>query len=420
MKKILILALAVMALTVACKKETPTGTVLVETLDAEALSPLSIVVKGKLSPELRGSSSVTNWGFYWGTDPSDLGVYNEGGELTNGEFSAKLSELPPNSKVWYKAYCRTITTKFYGDVKSLTVPSFEEVVDLGLSVKWRAWNLGASRPEEYGDYYAWGEIEPYYTSFNPLVWKRDKEEGYGWSSYSLSDGGSFMTKYYPCGSRGKIDFRTQLTTGRDGDDVASVLLGGNWRMPTVAELDELLENCTPRWDDLLSARGVRLYSNKPGFTDNFIFIPNGGFFVGRNFNDCGANEAGIWSSSIDPDDPFFAYYTGFATNYAERHKCLRYFGHNIRPVLPDAPTVAVTSISLSQTSLTMKPGQLVSLSATVYPSNAAEQKVFWTSSDSDIASIYQGDKILAGHLGKATITAGCGGVTATCEVEVTE
>ena len=71
-----------------------------------------------------------------------------------------------------------------------------EYVDLGLSVKWATCNVGAKKPEDYGDYFAWGVTEPYYSSQEPLVWKDGIGSGYAWSSYfDTSDGGNTFTKY---------------------------------------------------------------------------------------------------------------------------------------------------------------------------------------------------------------------------------
>ena len=112
-----------------------------------------------------------------------------------------------------------------------------EAVDLGLSVKWASFNLGASKPEEYGDHYAWGEIT--------------SKDNYSWTTYKWCTGAEDkLTKYCPKDKAGDWD-ATAKPDGPDGevkllpsDDVAHVKLGGKWRMPTDAEWKELLENCT--------------------------------------------------------------------------------------------------------------------------------------------------------------------------------
>ena len=72
------------------------------------------------------------------------------------------------------------------DEVTFTNESQHEYVDLGLSVKWATCNIGAEEPEDYGDYFAWGETEPYYYSLSPLVWKEGHEEGY-WGGNSYFD-----------------------------------------------------------------------------------------------------------------------------------------------------------------------------------------------------------------------------------------
>lgn len=421
MKKILLLALAAMALTVACKKETTTEVYKVDTLEAEGLSPLSIIIKGEMSPDLwRTSSKIQDLGFYWGNDPANLDSYIASENPAKGVFTATLTDLAPHSPIWYKAYCSVMNMDFYGEPKSFTTSSFDEVVDLGLSVKWRAWNLGASSPEEFGDYYAWGEVETYYTSLDPLTWKNDKPTGYSNESYSMCNGGyRSFTRYCTSSEYGDVDFRTMLETGPTGDDIASILLGGNWRMPTNREIDELIENCTLDYRPVGSTYGTRLYSTKPGFTDKWIFFPNSGFMTDLNYR---PGSSGIcWSSEVDTDNPARAFCMEIDTPYKGRNGYYRDFGYSIRPVLADAPPVAVTGVSIDQTSLKMKVGQKIRLNATVSPSNAADHTVIWTSSEPQFAKVDIHGNVSALAPGNASIYAGAGGVnTEKCEVEVTE
>ena len=100
-----------------------------------------------------------------------------------------------------------------------------EYVDLGLPsrIKWATCNVGATTPEEYGDYFAWGETEP--------------KDNYDWSTYKwCNESNATMTKYCTDSSYGTVDNKTVLELE---DDAAYVNWGGNWRMPTKAELDEL-------------------------------------------------------------------------------------------------------------------------------------------------------------------------------------
>lgn len=421
MKKILILALAAMAtITVACKKETTTEVYKVDTLEAEGLSPISIIVKGEMSPDLWRSKTKVRIGFFWGKDPANLTDFVEGENQAKGVFTATLTDLYPNAPIWFRAYCSILNMDFYGELKSFTTSSFDEVVDLGLSVKWRAWNLGASSPEELGDYYAWGELDPHYRSLNPLIWRTDKSTGYSIESYSLCNGGyRSYTRYCTSSEYGAVDFRTMLGTGPTGDDIASILLGGNWRMPTNKEIDELIENCSIETFHVGEIYGARLSSNKPGFTDKWIFFPDSGFMADLDYY---PGSVGIyWSSEVDTEEPAKAFCLRTDSPNKERKSYFRDWGCSIRPVLADAPPVAVTGVSIDQASLKLKVGQTVRLNATVSPPNATDHTVIWTSSEPQTASVDKHGNVTAKSPGTASIYAGSGGVnTEKCEVEVTE
>lgn len=125
-------------------------------------------------------------------------------------------------------------------------------MDLGLSVKWATFNVGASAPEDYGDYFAWGEVEP--------------KEKYGWETYKWCDGTALnITKY------NKTD---GLTTLELDDDAAHVNWGGKWRMPSKVEMQELFEMCTWVADTVNGISGQRA----TGPNGNSIFIPTAGYY----------------------------------------------------------------------------------------------------------------------------------------------
>ena len=123
-------------------------------------------------------------------------------------------------------------------------------VDLGLpsGLKWATCNVGATKPEEYGDYFAWGDTVPYYSSQDPLTW-REKKTGYKWASYTWCEGSSnTMTKYCNNGDYGYNGFTDSKTTLDPEDDAASYQWGGSWRMPTEADWGELLNRNNCKWD----------------------------------------------------------------------------------------------------------------------------------------------------------------------------
>ena len=201
-------------------------------------------------------------------------------------------------------------------------------VDLGLpsGLKWASFNLGATRPEEYGDYYAWGETEPYYSSQDPLIWKEGKEAGYDWGSYKWCYGSlDNLTKYcshYSFGYKGFTDTKTVLDPE---DDAAHVNLGGKWRMPTDTEWTELIENCTWTWTVQNGVFG-RLVTASNG---NCIFLPIAGF---RHETNLDVNTGYYWSSSLYTPTPSSIWYVNFTTGSIDRYATDRRYGFSVRPV----------------------------------------------------------------------------------------
>ena len=213
-------------------------------------------------------------------------------------------------------------------------------MDLGLSVDWRAWNIGASGPDGYGDYYAWGELEPYYEdgyaqSYEP-VWKSGKT-GYDWASYKWYDGyNNVLTKYVTDSSYDAVDNKTVLVTGPDGDDVASKELGGDWRIPTIEEWTELLNNCDWTWITLKGIGGYKVSGKNDNYTDKWIFLPAAGYRrLSTGPSDLGTHGY-YWSSSLQVDlqtnawDMIFSKYVSYIT---VEYPYERYFGLSVRPVL---------------------------------------------------------------------------------------
>ena len=188
-----------------------------------------------------------------------------------------------------------------------------DYVDLGLSVKWATCNVGANSPEEYGDYFAWGETEP--------------KEVYDWSTYKWCNGSEYtQTKYNTDSSRGTVDNKTTLEMS---DDAARANWGGSWRMPTTAEQDELLYNCTKTWTTQNGVYGYKVTSNKNG---NSIFLPAAGYRLNSNLYRAGSTGY-YWSNSLDTD--YNTYYAGYLEFYSDDLLTvgyLRYFGHSVRPV----------------------------------------------------------------------------------------
>ena len=167
-------------------------------------------------------------------------------------------------------------------------------VDLGLSVKWASCNLGASKPEDSGEYFAWGETEPK-NDYNSSTYK--------WGSYNT------ITKYNTDSSYGTVDNKTVLDPE---DDVAHVKLGSMWRMPTDDEWTELTTKCKWTWITYKGVKGYKVTSPN----GNSIFLPAAGFRYDKtlnNGNDSSLSVGHYWSSSLNAylgpgaDGPEFAF-----------------------------------------------------------------------------------------------------------------
>lgn len=197
---------------------------------------------------------------------------------------------------------------------------------------WAECNLGADCPEHYGDYYAWGEIEPYYSCQSPLTWRHGKESGYDSASYIWCNGSfSSLTKYNISDSYGLVDDKIQLDLS---DDAAHTALGGKWRMPTVNEVSYLMT--LPRidrvWTTENGVKGMKATSKENGES---IFLPAAGYWKGTSIDEVETHGL-YWTSSLHDNPPYLANTINFdstslSTSYA--FWCYaRDYGFPIRPV----------------------------------------------------------------------------------------
>ena len=188
-----------------------------------------------------------------------------------------------------------------------------KAIDLGLpsGTKWATCNVGASSPEEFGGYYAWGETE--------------EKENYSWSTYKWCRGSyDTQTKYCTDSSYGTVDNKTVLDPE---DDVAHVKWGGTWRMPTLDEQKELLNKCTWTW---ITQNGVNGYK-VTGPNGNSIFLPAAGYRYGSEVYLRGSYGS-FWSSSLSSYYSYYAcslYFDSGSHGWDSRY---RYYGLSVRPV----------------------------------------------------------------------------------------
>ena len=196
-------------------------------------------------------------------------------------------------------------------------PSGVRAVDLGLSVKWASCNIGATSPEQYGDYFAWGEI----------VIKND----YSWSNYKWCKGSyNTLTKYCTNSHSGYNQFKDNKTTLDLEDDAAYVNWGGNWRMPTYQELEELINNCTWTWTDDYNNTGVAGRIVTSMINNNSIFLPAAGFWY-KTGNGQVCSE-GVYLTSSLSDATSHAYYLDFYNDAVFTGLIYRSDGLSVRPV----------------------------------------------------------------------------------------
>ena len=171
-----------------------------------------------------------------------------------------------------------------------------EYVDLGLSVKWATYNVGANKPEDYGDYFAWGETTP------KTNYSSDNCKTYGKQMSNISGNAQY--------------------------DAATTNWGGSWRMPTKSEMQELIDKCIWTWT---TQNGVNGYKVK-GPNGNSIFLPVAGYRDGSSLYNAG-NRGYYWSSTPYESYSNYAYYLSFNSSNHYMNNYHRDNGQSVRPVI---------------------------------------------------------------------------------------
>ena len=202
----------------------------------------------------------------------------------------------------------TLYAQWYRKETNIT----HEYVDLGLSVKWATCNVGASVPEETGYFFSWGETKP--------------KAKYNWETYKWCEGSyDTQTKYCTSSSYGTVDNKTILELS---DDAANANWGGDWRMPTKAEQDELRTQCTWDWT---TKNGVYGYT-VTGPNGNSIFLPAAGYRSDSELHYAGSSGR-YWSSSLYSYYSYYACILNFNSSRVDWVDYDRYCGLSVRAVL---------------------------------------------------------------------------------------
>lgn len=191
-------------------------------------------------------------------------------------------------------------------------------VDLGLSVKWAACNIGANKPEEYGDYFAWGETKP--KSFYNL-------ESYKWCGEKVYTEIWPVKKYCATSRFGTVDNKITLDPE---DDAAHINWGSAWRLPTSAEQAELVYCCTWTWTTRNGVKGYKVTSKNNG---NSIFLPAAGHRFWNSLYDAGSTGH-YWTSSLNKSYSNEAEGLRIYPSGIDAYSYGRYFGYSVRPVCP--------------------------------------------------------------------------------------
>lgn len=182
----------------------------------------------------------------------------------------------------------------------------KRAVDLGLSVKWATCNVGANSPEEYGNYYAWGDT----------IEKRIYDiETYNYIVVSND------------GARQDLQQNINSNICGTSNDVAHVKLGEGWRMPTMDEIKELCEKCSWKWTSVRGIEGYRV----TGPNGRSIFLPAAGYCNNDNVNYRGW-YGGYWSGVSDSSDSYSAHFLFFYRSGHDSSYGYRYAARTIRPV----------------------------------------------------------------------------------------
>ena len=193
-----------------------------------------------------------------------------------------------------------------------------EYVDLGLpsGLKWAKCNVGAEKETDYGDYFMWGSITP--NTADECNWAKAPFNG-GASDYDSDYFNSVKDTVCPNGVLAKEY------------DAASQIMGGDWRMPTKDEFDELMDNTTTEWIEDFNGSGVNCIKFTSNINGNSIFFPASGFRTNSSFGFQGYGGY-VWSSSLGTSDPSVARSISFESDDASYSADLRRDGYVVRGV----------------------------------------------------------------------------------------
>ena len=297
--------------------EAPLRVVTIETGEATDITTNGARLSGTVS----GTDVAISCGFIYGTTSDMSSLNNNRAEASSdGTYSVSISNLQANTTYYYCAYVIIDGEEKHGEVLSFTTEQElvePEAIDLGLSVKWASFNVGANSPEGYGDYFAWGEIAPK-------------------SSYYESTSVTYDLSISELESRGIISSAGNLTAAYDA---ATANWGEGWRMPTLNEMEELINECTWVWTTQNGVYGRKV----TGPNGNSIFLPAAGYRYATSLSLVGSG--GYYWSATPNSDSRYAYLLGFYKDSYLRGSSSRGNGRLVRPVYSEDPEVEDSEVS---------------------------------------------------------------------------
>lgn len=263
------------------------------------ITPTTAVCGGNITSD--GGLQVTERGVCWSTSHNPTIYNNRTIDGTGiGSFTSNITDLTNETTYYVRAYATNSMGTAYGQELQFTTLGTtgtlngHEWVDLGLpsGTLWATCNIGATSPQEYGNYYAWGET---------------------------STKGSYTADNYT--------YSLNPTILPSSADAATANWGSGWRLPTKEEMEELLNNCSGIWTSQSSVNG-RLFTGPNG---NSIFLPAAGFNADSFLNYAGSSGY-YWSSSLFTASPSYAWKHGFSSGNCGMYLDSRRCGLTVRAV----------------------------------------------------------------------------------------
>ncbi len=270
------------------------------TLDKSTMS-LSVGCGGRLIPMVSPADAANDAVTWQSSNPNAVRISAGGRVFATGPGSSTITVTTVDGN--YSASCEV----------SVNNDRPFEAKDLGLSVRWATFNVGATSEAEYGEYFAWAETEP--------------KDTYSWSNYKWGDAFSGSLTKYASSYTDKLD---------NEDDVAQVYWGNGWRMPSMSEQQELIDECDWVWTRVGLVYGYRVTSRKPGYTDQSIFLPAAGYMEGAEIQEPMMGGQ-YWASTIFFGQTAHAYLIDFSSSGKLSTMNNRSIGMTVRPVIAQNP-----------------------------------------------------------------------------------